>query len=185
MDDEAIVQLLEARQESALDALAGKYARLCRGVARNFLSDERDTEECVNDTWLHAWNAIPPEHPKALPAWLARVTRNLAVSRLRALRAQKRGGGEASLALDELSECLGGGTEPQRELDARALGEAINAFLDRLRPPERDLFVARYFFAAGTDELCERTGFSAGRINTQLSRTRRKLKNHLKEEGLW
>ncbi|MBR6114996.1 MAG: sigma-70 family RNA polymerase sigma factor [Oscillospiraceae bacterium] len=184
MDDELILSLFERREDAALSAVAAKYGRLCSRVARNILADDRDAEECVNDTWLHAWNAIPPEKPHRLSVWLARLTRNLAVSRLRGLHSLKRGGGELPLVLDELSECIPGGADPQRELEGRELAERINAFLAGLRAEERDLFLARYYFAAPTAELAERTGLSPGRINTVLSRTRKKLERCLKEEAL-
>ena len=108
MDDESILRLFDDRQERALLETQAKYARLCRRVADNILSDARDAEECVNDTWLRAWEVIPPEHPTLFSAWLARVTRNLAISRLRERKAQKRGADEPSVLLDELSECLPG-----------------------------------------------------------------------------
>ena len=107
MDDEAILTLYRQRNSSAVAETETKYGRLCLSVANNILSSREDSEECVNDTWLHAWNAIPPEWPLHFGAWLSRVTRNLAVSRLREARAQKRGGGELPLVMDELAELNG------------------------------------------------------------------------------
>ncbi|MBO6041279.1 MAG: RNA polymerase sigma factor [Oscillospiraceae bacterium] len=184
MDDESILQLFFQRREDALKETQAKYARLCLRVANGILSDERDAEECVNDTWLRAWNAIPPERPARLSAWLAKVTRNLAITRLRGRAARKRGGGELPLLLDELAECLPGGEDPQRELEKRELGEAVDHFLSALDRKERDLFTARFFFGAAPGELAERTGLTESAVLNRLRRTRAKLKKRLKEEGL-
>ena len=183
MDDEAILTLYRNRDSSAVAETSAKYGRLCFSVANNLLSSAEDAEECVNDTWLHAWNAIPPEWPLRFSAWLSKVTRNLAISRLREAGAQKRGGGELPLVLEELAECLPGGTDPQRELEQKELTEAINRFLDGLKPEIRDVFVARYFFSASHAELSARTGWSPGKVKTVLRRTRLKLRNTLTEEG--
>ena len=185
MDDNEILNLFRERQEQAIRETQTKYGRLCLRVAEGILSDEGESEECVNDTWLRAWNAIPPEWPARLSAWLARVTRNLAISRLRRRHAQKRGGEQHAALLDELAECVPGGADPQRELESRELSGYIDRFLEGLKKEERDLFVARYFFAASPAELQQRTGWSAGKIQSMLQRTRRKLKNYLQEEEIW
>ncbi|MBQ9661945.1 MAG: RNA polymerase sigma factor [Oscillospiraceae bacterium] len=184
MDDEAILNLYRQRQNSALAETEAKYGRLCFSVADNILQNREDAEECVNDTWLHAWNAIPPEHPSVFSAWLSRVTRNLAISRLREIRALKRGGAEIPLVLEELSECIPGGVDPQKQAELRELSEAVNRFLAGLKPAERDVFVARYFYAASHAELSARTGWTLGKTKTVLRRTRLKLQKSLKEEGL-
>ena len=184
MDDEAILTLYWQRQHAALEETAAKYGRLCYAVANNLLQSPEDAEECVNDTWLHAWNAIPPEKPRVFSAWLSRVTRNLAISRLRAAGAARRGGNEVSLVLDELAECIPGGTDPQRLVEQRELSEAVNRFLASLRREDRDVFVARYFYAASHVELSARTGWTVGKTKTVLRRTRLKLQSYLKEEGL-
>ncbi|MCR5135868.1 MAG: RNA polymerase sigma factor [Oscillospiraceae bacterium] len=184
MEDDAILSLFRERSENALSETEAKYGRLCYSVAYRILEDSQDSEECVNDTWMQAWNAIPPEWPRKLSAWLSRVTRNLAVSRFREKHAEKRGGSEIPLILDELAECLAGGTEPERELERKELAAAINGFLAGLKQEERDLFTARYFYAASHKELAERTGFSIPKIKTVLHRNRVKLMTYLKEEGL-
>ena len=183
MDDEAILALYRNRDSSAITETSVKYGRLCFSVANNLLFSREDSEECVNDTWLHAWNAIPPEWPLRFSAWLAKVTRNLALSRLREVKAEKSGGGELPLVLDELAESLPGGTDPQRKLELKELTEAVNRFLDGLKPDVRNVFVARYFYAASHSELSARTGWSVGKVKTVLRRTRLKLRNTLREEG--
>ncbi len=184
MDDEAILTLYRQRQPDALAETEAKYGRLCFHVADHILGNREDSEECVNDTWLHAWNTIPPEWPRRFSAWLTRVTRNLAISRLRESRAVKRGGAEIPLVLDELAECIPGRSDPQKEAEAKELQEAINRFLATLKPRDRDVFVARYFYAASHAELCARTGWTLGKTKTVLHRTRLKLRTYLKEEGL-
>ena len=184
MDDEAILTLYRQRDSRAVAETEAKYGRLCLSVARNILLNREDSEECVNDTWLHAWNAIPPEWPLRFSAWLSRVTRNLAVSRLREVRAQKRGGDEIPLVLEELDECIPGKPDPQQAVEQKELLDAINRFLDGLDSAVRDVFVARYFYAASHSELSARTGWSVGKVKTVLRRTRLKLRNALKEEGL-
>ena len=156
MDDEAILTLYRQRDSRAVAETEAKYGRLCLSVARNILSNREDSEECVNDTWLHAWNAIPPEWPLRFSAWLSRVTRNLAVSRLR----------------------------EQQAVEQKELLDAINRFLDGLDAAVRDVFIARYFYAASHSELSARTGWSVGKVKTVLRRTRLKLRTALKEEGL-
>ena len=184
MDDIQIIELFQKRNEDAIKESRTKYGRYCASIAGNILHSAEDTEECVNDTWLHAWNAIPPEWPLRFSAWLTRVTRNLAISRLRESRAQKRGGEEIPLVLEELDECIPGGTDPQREAEQKELREAVNRFLDGLDSAARDVFVARYFYAASHSELSARTGWSVGKVKTVLRRTRLKLRTKLKEEGL-
>ena len=184
MEDEDILLLFSQRRESAIAETQSKYGRLCLRVADGILCDERDAEECVNDVWLRAWDAIPPERPERLSAWLAKVTRNLALSRLRSRNAQKRGGGELPAVLDELAECIPGGKDPQRTVEDRELSEYIDRFLASLGREERDLFTARYFFAAPISELRQRTGFTEAKLRSRLHRTRKKLKHYLKEEGL-
>ena len=184
MDDTELIRLFASRTERAISETEQKYGIRCRRFAERILHNPEDAEECVNDVLLQAWNAIPPEQPGRLSAWLTRVTRNLAVSRLREKTAEKRGGTQIPLVLDELAECLSGGTEPERELERGELTEAVNRFLSGLKREERDLFVARYFFAASHAELAERTGWSVGKIKTTLRRSRMKLQAQLKEEGL-
>ena len=184
MQDSQIVDLYWERSEDAIRQTNIKYGKMLYSVSFQITESRQDSEECVNDTWLHAWNAIPPEWPLRFSAWLTRVTRNLAISRLRESRAQKRGGEEIPLVLEELDECIPGGTDPQREAEQKELREAVNRFLDGLDSAARDVFVARYFYAASHSELSARTGWSVGKVKTVLRRTRLKLRTKLKEEGL-
>ena len=106
MEDSAIIDLYWAREERALSETDTKYGGYCRSIAHNILKNREDSEECVSDTWLHAWNAMPPQRPSILSSFLGRITRNLSFDRCRRQNAEKRGGGSLPLALDELSECV-------------------------------------------------------------------------------
>ena len=183
MDDAAIVSLFWQRDERALAEAEQKYGSYCRHIARSILADEQDAEESLNDAWLAAWQSIPPQRPGRLGTYLGKLTRNLSISRLRSLSAQKRGGGEPALALEELAECLPGPNDPQQELEARDLARLLNRFVGSLPRRERDVFVARYYFLVPLEELSRRTGFGQSKLKSMLLRTRRKLQKLLKEEG--
>lgn len=183
MDDNAILDLYFQRDTRALDETGARYGAYCRTIAYNILQNPEDAEESVNDTWLHAWNAIPPQRPRVLGTWLGRVTRNLSLSRLRQRLAQRRGGGEAALALEELSECLPGASSVEGEIEARELALAVRRFLDGLGQTERDVLLARYYFLAPLAEISQRSGYSVSKIKSMLHRSRRKLQQYLSEEG--
>ena len=182
VEDEEIVRLYYARDEGAIRQTEQKYGPFCRRLAANLLPAREDAEECVNDTWLRAWNAIPPQRPRVLRLFLARITRNLAFDRFQARSAEKRGGGELDLALDELAECLGG-ADTEAEFEARELGQCIRQFVRALPEREGNILVRRYFFADPVAEIAKRYGLSENNVMVILSRTRKKLKAHLLKEG--
>lgn len=184
MEDKDIVELYWQRKEDAIPQTAKKYGSYCRTIAYNILADEQDTEECVNDTWLGAWNSMPDNRPSRLAPYLAKLTRWISLSRLRAQNRLKRGGGETSLALDELAETLDGRTDMEKELELRELKTELRRFLTALEETERQVFLARYFFLASIPEIAEKFGYSRSKVTTMLYRTRHRLLNHLKEEGL-
>ena len=184
MDDAAIVALFWARSEDALRETEARYGAYCAAVAGRILNDAEDTRECLNDLWLAAWRSIPPQRPENLRSYLGKLARNLALSRWREARRQKRGSGETALLLEELGECVPGGTEPERELEAQALQEAVNCWLAGLSVRERQLFVNRYFFAYTVPELAERAGISRANVNATLYRLRKKLRDFLEKEEL-
>ncbi len=183
MEDSQIIELYWQKNADAISESAEKYGAYCFQVAENILHNTEDSEECVNDTWLRAWNAIPPEKPDALRMFFAKITRNLSFDRLNARNAQKRGGGEISLVLDELGECLGGGTDTEAAYEAKELRQCIRRFVRRL--PERDgnVLVRRYFFAESVADIAKRYGLSENNVTVILSRTRKKLKTFLMKEG--
>ena len=182
MEDTAIVALYWQRSEWAIPETEKKYARLCHGIAYRILTSREDAEECVNDTWLRAWNAMPDKRPATLPPFLGRITRNLALDRVEARSRRKRGGGETELALEELSDCIGsGGVEQQIEF--QELERAVNAFVAALPETERMVFVARYWYLCPLSEIAARFGFSLSKTKSLLFRLRGRLREHLREGG--
>lgn len=185
MEDSCIVELYWRRTDDAIRESNTKYGAYCFAIAHNILGSREDSKECVNDTWLAAWNAIPPHRPVRLQMFLAKITRNLSFNRFQARSAKKRGGGEIILVLDELAECLAGETDVQREFEAKELGECIRRFVRGL--PERDgnVFVRRYFFTEPVAQIARRYDLTDNHVMVILSRVRKKLKTHLIKEGFF
>ena len=184
MDDQEIIARFFARDEEGLTAARARYEPYCAAVARSLLNDPRDQEECLSDTWLRAWNAIPPQRPRSLGAFLAKITRNLAINRLRDGNAQRRGGGQVPLALEELGECVSLEGSPEGELDRQAAEEALNRFLDGLPPLQREVFLRRYWYLDSIEDIARRAGWSKSRVTTTLHRLRVRLRAHLIQEGI-
>lgn len=183
MEDRDIIQLYWDRDEGAIPATADKYGGYCAAIARNILDDGRDAEECVNDTWLAAWNAMPPHRPARLSTFLGKLTRNLSFNRYKARRADKRGSGQLPLVLDELGECVSGREDVEETVDRKELIRALDDFLTTLPRRSRDLFVRRYWYADPIAAIARRYGRTEGSVAMDLSRTRRKLKAYLTERG--
>ena len=183
MEDMEIVELYWQRDERAIKESDAKYGRLCKGIALRLLENMEDSEECVSDTWLRAWNTIPPQRPEILRAFFAKITRNLALDRCRSSAAQKRGGGEVSLALEELKDCVSGGTV-ESELERKELVAAINDFLRGLDEKERRLFLRRYWLAESVSAIAKKSGMSANAVSLRLMRLRTRLKEHLEKEEI-
>lgn len=183
MEDSQIIELYWRKNADAISETADKYGAYCFTIANNILHSAEDSEECVNDTWLHAWNAMPPQRPAVFRIFLAKITRNLSLNRFQARNVEKRGGGEIRLVLDELSECLAGGTDVEAAYEAAELEQCIRCFVRSLPERERNVFVRRYFFTEPVAEIAARYGLTANHIMVMLSRTRKKLKLALKKEG--
>ena len=183
MDDKQIVELYWQRNEQAIAETAAKYETYCMKISQNILSDRADSEENVNDTYLHAWKAIPPQRPAILSAFLGRIARNLALNRYKAKSAQKRQGDAFALSLDELDDCAVSLPDPESETAAAELGASISAFLRTQSEEVRSMFVLRYFYCESIEELSARFRCGESRIKTTLLRTRRKLREHLIKEG--
>ena len=184
MDDQKIIELYWARNEDAIRHTADRYGQYCYAIAYNILSVREDSEECVNDTYLDAWNSMPPHRPTILSAFLGKITRSIAIDRWRQSHAQRRGGGEISLALDELSECVASSGDVVKEVETLEVAAAVQKFLDTLPEIERRVFVRRYWHMESVAELAKRFGYGQSRIKSMLHRTRIKLQKHLREEGL-
>lgn len=184
MEDKQIIDLYFARNEQAISETNKKYGPYCNTIAYRILQSLPDAEECVSDTWLRAWNAIPPQKPNVLRQFLAKITRNLSLDRWRANQAQKRGGGEAEVALEELGECIPGGGDPATVLELEELKNAIAAFLRTLPERDRSIFLRRYFYLEKPAAIARRYVLRQANVRLILSRTRQKLKDYLQKEGL-
>lgn len=184
MDEQQIIALYWARSERAIDETARKYGSFCFSIAYNILADHSDSEECVNDTYLRTWNAIPPRRPSKLSAFLGKITRNLALKRWEANHAQKRGGGQVVLALEELGECIPDPDTVERQVDDRLLTEKLNAFLSQLSEESRKIFLRRYWQLCTVKEIAAMDGVNESKVKMSLMRTRGKLRRFLEQEGI-
>lgn len=183
MNDSQIIELYWNKNTKAISASMEQYGAYCFSVANGILNDAQDSEECVNDTWLRAWNAIPPTRPNVLKVFLAKITRHLSFDRYKARKSLKRGGGETMLVLEELAECIADESDVEGQVNAKELGRVINQFVASLPERERNLFVRRYFFSEPTKAIAERYGMNENYVNVTLSRVRKRLRIHLSEEG--
>ncbi len=184
MEDEQILDLFFRRDQAAVEECRARYGPFCSSVAGRVLQSPEDAEECVNDALLRAWNAIPPQRPRSLSAFLAAVTRNLALDRLRENAAQKRGGGEVPLALHELEEAVPAAGSVEEAVEGRLLSESIDRFLRALPEKERRAFLRRYWYLCPVREVAAQGGMSEGAAASLLRRVRNKLKKHLEKEGI-
>ena len=177
MEDQQIIELFFGRSERAIEECAGKYGAYCRTIAGHILPDQSDAEECVSDTWLRAWDSIPPTRPERLGAFLGRITRNLALDRL---RAEKR----KCPIREELGECLTQGDPTASMVDRVVLTQVLDRFLEGLPPKKRRLFLRRYWYFASVQELARDFGMSQSSVKMTLLRLRRELKEQLEQEGI-
>lgn len=184
MEDSRIVDLFWQRSDRAVTETDRKYGRYCRTVAYNILENREDCEECVNDTYLRAWDSMPDARPVALSAYLAKITRNLAISALRKRNSLRRGGGQTELALDELSEIVPAEQNVEAVIELREMTQLLDTYLSTLPSAERQVFMARYFFMVPVKDIAGKFGFSESKVKSMLSRTRGKLRHFLEEEGL-
>ncbi len=182
MDDQHIVELYWARDEEAISHSSRQYGAYCYAIAYRVLAVREDSEECVNDTWLDAWNSMPPHRPSVLSAFLGKITRRIAIDRYREKHAQKRGGGELPLALEELSECIAGDGDPVRQTELKEIAGAVGRFVNDLPDTERRLFIRRYFHMESIADLAHAFGFGQSKVKSMLHRTRGKLQRFLREE---
>lgn len=183
MEDSRIVDLYWQRSQEAITQTAKKYGRYCFSIAYNILENGGDAEETVNDTWLGAWNAMPPHRPQFLSTFLGKITRRIALKRWEASHAAKRGGGETALALEELSGCIPG-KDIDEELDAAELSRVLRSFVRELPQTERRVFVCRYWYLDPIADIAKQFGFSQSKVKSMLLRTRNKLKKELEKEGI-
>lgn len=184
MEDSRIIDLYWQRSETAIDETAKKYARYCHSISFNILHSAEDAEECVNDTWLNAWNAMPPRRPSCLAAFLGRVTRNLSLDRFKHYSAEKRGGGQTELALDELDEAVPGTSGVEEAINGKELSQLVDSFLRELPREKRMIFVKRYWYFLPIKTIAEQMGTSEKQVNSALFRLRKGLRSYLEKEGV-
>lgn len=183
MEDRKIIDLYWARIEDAIRATGEKYGRLCHYVAGNILSSREDCEECVNDTYLGLWNAIPPERPARFSVFVSRITRNLALKKYEYLSAAKRNP-ETVCSLDELGDCVSGRDTVESELEDRRIEAAIDDFLWQQEEEKRHVFILRYWYFASIEDISRRTGFSQSKVKSMLYHLRKGLRAHLEKEEI-
>ena len=184
MEDNEIIELYWQRSEIAIKETDGKYGKYCKSIVQNILQNKEDTEECVNDTWLHTWNAIPTERPYEFRTWLGRIARNLAFDRYRKRTAKKRGGREVDILMSELEECIPSAQTVEKELEDAELASFINNFLKEQKKESRMIFVRRYYYSDSIKQIAERFGISESKVKSSLFRIRNGLKVYLEKEGI-
>lgn len=184
MEDSKIVQLYWDRSPDAISQTAKKYGTYCTSIARNILGNREDAEECVNDTYMNAWNSMPDHRPSVLSAYLGKITRNLAFNRYKRERAEKRGGAEIPLILDELGECVSGKENVEKELAYKELINMINTFLETLPVKKRNIFVCRYWYSDSVADIAKQFGMKENAVSMVLSRLRMRLREYLVERGV-
>ncbi len=184
MEDSQIINLYFARSERAIQETDTKYGAYCYSIAYNLLANREDAEESVSDTYLSAWNAIPPRRPPVLAAFLGKITRNISIDRWRKHRAFKRGIGQIEIALDELGECVSGGESVEDTAIRKEILDSLNRFCAGLNDTERNVFLCRYWYLDSMEEIAEKSGFSVSKVKSMLFRIRKRLNAQLEKENL-
>ena len=183
LEDLKIVQLYWERSESAIEQTQSKYGRYCHHIAYSILASNEDAEECVNDTYLKAWNSMPPHRPQKLQTFLGKITRNLAFDRYDRMTAAKRSQ-RLEVAFDEISECLPDIISDMGQADENTLSEAINGFLASLSKRDRMIFMRRYWYLCTITEIAKGMGMSESNVKVSLMRTRKLFREYLEKEGI-
>lgn len=184
MDDKQIIELYWERSQEAIVQTENKYGAYCFRIAYNILANKEDSEECVNDSWLKVWNAIPPRRPSLFKAFVGTVTRNTSLDRYFKYSAKKRGNGQIPLVLDELHNISGEDDNPETIVDAIVLAEVLNTFLASLKKEARIIFMRRYWYMDSIADIASAMKISESKVKMSLSRSRSGLKELLKKEGV-
>ncbi len=184
MEDKDIVALYFMRDQAAITETASKYGKCCHFVSYNILQSNEDAEECVNDTYLHTWNSVPPEKPQKLSTYLGKITRNLSINRYNGNKAQKRGGGQIDVALTELEECISCSDDAWDKVEEKILTQKLNGFLKTLPDLKRNIFVRRYWYLCSVNEIAAFYKISESKVKSVLFRLRNQLKKYLEGEGV-
>ncbi len=183
MEDAEIVSLYWQREESAIRETDVKYNRYLTKIAMNILSDMEDSRESVNDTYLAAWNSMPPHRPGVLSTYLGKITRRISIDRFRYRTREKRKASEYEISLSELGDCVSGGNTTEEALDVKLLAQSIGAFLRLQSEEARNVFIGRYYYLDSVKEVAAYCGITEGKCKTLLHRTRQALKAYLQKEG--
>ena len=183
MEDKQIVDLYWAREESAIYETDVKYGSYCHSIAYTILQNQQDAEESVNDTYMDAWNTMPPNRPSILATFLGKITRRISIDRWRIRSAKKRGGDEITLALDELEECVSSSHDVELQAQRNELIAALHSFLDHLPETERRIFLLRYWYLEPIQSIADQYGFTQSKVASMLHRIRGKLRKQLEKEG--
>lgn len=184
MEDSQIVDLYWERNEQSIRAAASKYGDYCYSIAYNILRSREDADESVNDTYLGAWNAMPPHRSNCLRTFLGKITRRVSLKKWRDEHRDKRGGDEVSLALEELSECIPSNASVEESVIAGELSARINRFVGTLAPTERQVFLCRYWYLDSIDKISADLCFGKSKVKSMLRRTRARLRADLEKEGV-
>lgn len=183
MEDEKIIELFFERSEQAIKEVDTKYGRACHNISYNILHNRLDAEECVNDTYLGAWNAIPPARPNPLLTYLCKIVRNLSLKRYYMKEAIKRNS-TYDVAMEELEAYLSSPNTVEAEIEARELARIIEGFLDTLSVENRVIFLRRYWFSDTYSDIAQRVGLTEKNVSVRLTRTRSKMREYLLERGV-
>ncbi len=184
MEDKKIIELFFARSEKALTALAEKYGKLCMKVALQILGSREDSEECVNDSYFDVWNTVPPKEPDPLMSYIVKIVRYNSLDCLEHRTAKKRGGGEATVSLEDVALFIGESETPEDIVERQFITDCVNDFLRTLTPADRMLFVRKFWFFDTYEELSKISGIKVGTLKSKISRTKESLKVYLSERGV-
>jgi len=184
MEDNEIVELYWERSEDAISETSKKYDRYCRFISFNILHNNEDAEECENDTYLHAWNAMPPNRPSCLATFLGKITRNLSLDKFKNYNAKKRGLGQTELILSELDDCIPSSSTVEQDIAEKELVEILNSFIKNLPKEKRIMFMQRYWYLMSIKEIAKRSATNESQVKSALFRARNTLKSILEKEGV-
>lgn len=183
MNDSEIVKMFINRDQNAIVHAEEQYRKYCSSIAFGILYNREDSDEAVNDTYLGAWNSIPPNKPENLKTYLGRLTRNISIKILRSKNSEKRGNGKSMLILDEIAECTYADNNTEKEIELKELSDAVNSFVRKLPEEEQKIFICRYWYFESVKGIAERFSMSESKIKSMLFRTRKKLVKHLRKEA--
>lgn len=185
MEDEQIIALYWDRSEDAIRETNFKYGPYCENISYGILRNREDSKECVSDTWLRAWNTMPPQKPTYLSLFLAKIVRNLSLDRYRKGHAVFRGSGQTALVYEELEEAIPSLQSGEQLADTLEIRDSLERFLDGLPLQQRQIFLLRYWYVHTPKEIGQQLGIRQQKINNMLYELRKKLKKHLEQEGIW